>query len=119
MKKARVINNIVQETFIVPNGVQFIDCFTAEVVEMFEDVAEEVEAGLDVTLNTNTATTKAIASAPAKARIDNLIRAPTSVSAPRSRGYWPGLNSSRPVSIVPRTAQPHKHSDNSSLSNSW
>lgn len=45
MKKARVINNIVQETFIVPNGVQFIDCFTAEVVEMFEDVAEEVEAG--------------------------------------------------------------------------
>jgi hypothetical protein len=43
MKKARVINNIVQEIFVVPDGFQFSDCFTPEVVAMFEDVSNEVE----------------------------------------------------------------------------
>lgn len=44
-KYARVIGGIVQEVFIPPGNVPMKDCFTPEVVAMFTECPEEVEAG--------------------------------------------------------------------------
>ena len=44
MKKyARVVDNVVMETFIPPQGFELADCFTAELVAQFVEVSEEVE----------------------------------------------------------------------------
>lgn len=43
MKYARIINNLVIETFIPPAGVPIEECFTPEIVAQFESVPEEVE----------------------------------------------------------------------------
>lgn len=45
MKYARVLNNVVVEVFIEPNGFIIQECFTAEVVNMFEPVSNEIEVG--------------------------------------------------------------------------
>lgn len=45
MKYARSINDVVLEVFIPPTGFEITDCFTPEVVLMFEVCADNVEAG--------------------------------------------------------------------------
>lgn len=43
MKKARVLNNTVQEIFTPFGGFELADCFTPEIVALFEDVPDDVE----------------------------------------------------------------------------
>jgi len=43
MKYARVLDSIVQEVFIPPAGLTIEDCFTPEVVALFESCPNEVE----------------------------------------------------------------------------
>lgn len=43
MKYARVIDSIVVETFTPPSGFTIEECFTPQVVAMFEECPEEVE----------------------------------------------------------------------------
>lgn len=45
MKYARVIGTFVQEVFTPPTGFAIEDCFTPEVVAMFESVPDEVDGG--------------------------------------------------------------------------
>ena len=43
MKYARVVESIVQEVFTPPEGLTINDCFTPQVVALFEPCPEEVE----------------------------------------------------------------------------
>lgn len=43
MKYARVVDSVVQEVFTPPAGFTIEDCFTPEVVALFEPCPEEVE----------------------------------------------------------------------------
>ena len=43
MKYARVLDSIVQEVFVPPAGLTIEDCFTPEVVALFEPCPDEVE----------------------------------------------------------------------------
>lgn len=45
MKYARIINNVVIETFVPQAGFTIEESFTAEVVAMFEVIPEEVDVG--------------------------------------------------------------------------
>jgi hypothetical protein len=43
MKYARIVDNIVLETFIPPVGVDIYECFTPEIVSQFIECPEEVQ----------------------------------------------------------------------------
>lgn len=45
MKNIRVVNNIVQEIFVPHSGFELADCFTPDVVGMFENAPDNVEQG--------------------------------------------------------------------------
>jgi hypothetical protein len=45
MKNIRVVENIVQEIFVPHGGFELADCFTPEVVAMFETAPDNVEQG--------------------------------------------------------------------------
>lgn len=45
MKFARVVNEVVVEVFMEPEGFTIDECFTPEIVAQFEPCGEEVQAG--------------------------------------------------------------------------
>jgi hypothetical protein len=45
MKYARIINNVVSDTFVPQTGFTIEESFTPEVVAMYEIIPEEVDAG--------------------------------------------------------------------------
>lgn len=45
MKYARVVNSIVQETFVPPSGFGINECFHPDLCSQFEAVGEEVDVG--------------------------------------------------------------------------
>lgn len=45
MKYARVIDSIVQETFVPPSGFEIGDCFHPDLCAQFEQVGDEVQQG--------------------------------------------------------------------------
>ncbi len=45
MKYARVLDDVVQEVFIEPEGFTIDECFTPQVVVLFEPCADDVETG--------------------------------------------------------------------------
>lgn len=43
MKYARIVDGVVAEVFVPPDGFELEDCFTAEIVAQFEPCPEQVE----------------------------------------------------------------------------
>lgn len=63
MKYARVVNNLVWETFTPPTGVDISECFTAELVSQFTECPNNVE--IDWTYDGSTFTEPVVPELPA------------------------------------------------------